>query len=444
MRAPRERFASRLGIVATMIGAAVGLGNVWRFPYMVGRYGGVAFVMVYLILAFTIAIPALMAEWSLGRETRKGTVGAFQAAGLPGGKWAGWLFFATMIGASGYYTNAIGWVGYHMLAEVLTPFGRPLNGAHILPPDEGLDARSLGLQMAASWTIVIAASLVLTKGLRQGIERVSRWLTPLLFVGLLVLIARSVTLPGAGAGLREFFQFDPSSLSGAVVVAALGQVVFSVGLGGIFMVVYGSYLDDGEPLGRLAVTTVTGDTLAGIMAGLAIFPAVFAFALEAGSGPGLIFSTLPEVFGRIPLGWLFGATFFGALLGVSFLSAIAGYEVIITGFTDNTGLGRRAATWTCAGLVAAVGVPPMINLRVFLPWDLTFGSGAQTLGALTAVVTVGWAISRSAALAQLAGPDPGPFHRLLHAWIRYAIPTAMITVGLWWLLTDALGAVQGV
>jgi NSS family neurotransmitter:Na+ symporter len=444
MTVPRERFASRLGIIATMIGAAVGLGNVWRFPYMVGRYGGIAFVMVYLLLAVTIAIPALMAEWSLGRETRKGTVGAFEVAGLPGGRWAGWLFFITMIGASGYYSNAIGWVGYHMVAELLTPFGRPLDGSHILPPEEGLDLRSFGLQIAASWTIIIAASLVLLKGLRRGIEHISRWITPILFLGLIVLIVRSVTLPGAGAGIREFLHFDPTSLSGAVVVAALGQVVFSVGLGGIFMIVYGSYLDDGEPLGRLAVATLAGDTQAGVMAGLAIFPAVFAFGLEAGSGPGLIFSTLPQVFAQIPLGWIFGATFFGALLGVAFLSAIAGLEVVITGLTDNTRLDRRTATWTTALVVMAVAIPPMINLRIFVPWDLTFGSGAQTLGALTAVVTLGWALSRSAALAQIAGPDPSTFHRLLFAWIRYVIPAAMIAVGLWWLLTDVLGAVQGV
>jgi NSS family neurotransmitter:Na+ symporter len=144
------------------------------------------------------------------------------------------------------------------------------------------------------------------------------------------------------------------------------------------------------------------------------------------------------------MGWLFGTTFFGALLGVSFLSALAGYEVVITGLTDNTGLSRRAATWTTAAVVMAVAIPPMINLRVFVPWDLTFGSGAQTLGALTAVVTVGWALSRSAALAQLAGPNPSTSDRLLYAWIRYVIPGAMVTVGLWWLLTDVFGAIQGV
>jgi NSS family neurotransmitter:Na+ symporter len=444
LSAPRERFASRLGIIATMVGAAVGLGNVWRFPYMVGRYGGMAFVLVYLLLAAAIAMPALMAEWTLGRETRRGTVGAFEAAGLPGGKWFGWLFFVTMIGAAGYYTNAIGWVAYHMLAEVLTPFGRPLDGAHILPPEQGFDLRSLVLQVVASWTIIVAASLVLVKGLRRGIERTSRWITPVLFTGLLILIARSLTLPGAGAGLRDFLHFDPSALSGAVVVAALGQVVFSVGLGGVFMVVYGSYLNDKEPLGRLAFITVGGDTMAGLMAGLAIFPAAFAFGLEPGSGPGLLFSTLPEIFGRMPVGWLFGTLFFGALLGVAFLSAIAAYEVAITGLTDNTKLDRRAATWITAVAVAAAGLPPMLKLRVFVPWDLTFGSGAQTVGALTAVVTVGWALSRSAALAQLGGPDPSPAHRALYVWIRFAIPAAILSVGLWWLLTDVLGTVQGI
>lgn len=137
----RETFTSRFTLLATMVGVAVGLGNVWRFPYMVGRYGGAAFVLLYLAFAVVIGIPALMAEWTLGRHTRRGTVGAFQRAGLPGGRVLGWIFFGVVTAATAYYTNAIGWMVFHGLAGLLTPLGAPLVGGDILPPNEGFSLR---------------------------------------------------------------------------------------------------------------------------------------------------------------------------------------------------------------------------------------------------------------------------------------------------------------
>jgi NSS family neurotransmitter:Na+ symporter len=283
---------------------------------------------------------------------------------------------------------------------------------------------------------------VLLRGLRSGIERVSRIVTPLLFVGLLVIIVRSLTLPGAGEGLRWYIlRFDPSDLTGGVALAALGQVVFSVALGGTFMVTYGSYLNPDDKLGRNAIWTVAGDTGAGLLAGLAIFPAVFAMGLEPGSGPGLIFETLPRVFAQIPGGWAFGTLFFLALGGAAYLSAVAAFEVLIAGLTDNTSLDRRRATWTVAALVFLLALPPMINMRIFVPWDLTFGSGFQTLGALVAVVAVGWALKRGAVLGELAGGDPSRSTLLLYYWIRFVIPAAIVAVGVWWLLTEVLGVV---
>lgn len=432
--AGRERFASRVGVVLSMIGVAVGLGNVWRFPYMLGSYGGSAFLLVYLAAALLIGVPALMGEWALGRHTRRGTVGAFERAGFPGGHGVGWFFFAVVTAATAYYVNVIGWVAWHGLVEASTPLGRPWEGAWILPPDRGFVARSMILQAALTTSVVGACVLVLRRGLRRGIERASRILTPLLFGGLLVLIIRSVTLPGSAEGLRWLLDVDLAALTPAVVLAALSQVIFSLALGGTFMVVYGSYLDEDERLGPNAVFTVLGDTGAGLLAGLAIVPAVFALGMEPGSGPGLLFATIPEMLARVPGGWAVGAVFFVALGGAAFLSAVAAFEVLVAGLTDNTSMSRSRAVTIMALGVLLLAVPPMINMEIFIPWDLTFGSGMQTLGALVAAVAFGWALDRGRALEALASGSPTALHRGLHLWIRFVIPLAILTVGGWWVV----------
>ncbi len=435
----REQFASRLGVVLSMIGVAVGLGNVWRFPYMVGSFGGGAFVLVYLATALLIGVPALMAEWALGRHTRRGTVGAFERGGLPGGRAVGWFFFAVVTAATAYYVNVIGWVGWHAVVELTAPLRPSISGAWILPPDLGVDLRSLLLQGVATTAVIGGCVAILLGGLRRGIERTSVVLTPLLFVGLLVLVVRSLTLPGAGEGVRWLLDFDPGAITPTVVLAALSQVIFSLALGGTFMVVYGSYLTDDEVLGRAAIFTVLGDTGAGLLAGLAIVPAVFALGMEPGSGPGLLFATLPRVLAQVPAGWLVGALFFVALGGAAFLSAVAAFEVLVAGLTDNTQLPRRSAIWLMAGSVLLLSIPPMINMRIFVPWDLAFGSGMQTLGALVAALTFGWALDRARALRALASGEPTAFHRVLHLWIRFVLPGAILAVGAWWVVETLLG-----
>jgi NSS family neurotransmitter:Na+ symporter len=431
----RETFATRLGLLATMIGVAVGLGNVWRFPYMVGRFGGAAFVLLYLFFALIIGVPALMAEWSLGRETRRGSVGAFQRAGLPGGKWLGWLLFAGVTAATGYYCNAIGWVLYHAGSELVG-----YDGSAILPPEAGFSGRAFLTQLVTTGGVVLGAVTILLRGVRKGIEGISRIFTPLLFVTLLILIVRSLTLPGAGQGLEWFIlKFRPQDITAQVTMAALGQVVFSLALGGTFMVVYGSYLDDKVRLGTNALLTVAGDTGAGILAGLAIFPAVFALGLEPGAGPGLIFQTLPAIFSSVPAGWVFGSLFFISLGGVAFLSAVAAFEVLIAGLTDTTNLSRKRATYIMAGVVFLFSLPPMINMKVFLPWDLAFGSGLQSGGVLLAVVAFGWAMDRQAALRQLGGEEL----RVLHLWIRWVIPAAILSVAGWWAVTEVIPFFSG-
>ena len=295
MSAKRETFVSNFGLLMTMIGVAVGLGAVWRFPYMVGKFGGAAFVLFYLAVVLFVGIPALMAEWTLGRYTQRGTLGAYEKGGFPGGRYVGYFLFFIVFCATGYYSTALGWVLFHALGEFLSALGIGLNASSILPPQEGFNLTSMILQMVMTGIVIFTCGLVLVRGLRKGIEKVSRWIVPSLFTILIILIIRSLSLPDASKGLQWYLGgFRFSELTPSVLAAAMGMAFFSMSLGGTFMVIYGSYLDRKTPILKNAVFTGIGALTAGLLAGLAIFPAVFSFGLEPSSGPGLIFSTLPQ------------------------------------------------------------------------------------------------------------------------------------------------------
>jgi NSS family neurotransmitter:Na+ symporter len=423
----------------TMIGVAVGLGAVWRFPYMVGKFGGAAFVLFYLVVVFFIGIPALMAEWILGRHTHRGTLGAYEKGGFPGGKYIGYFLFFIVFWATGYYSNALGWVGFHAIGELVNALGGDLDAGAILPPQMGFDLRSFLLQLLMTAVVIFTCGIVLVKGLRKGIEKTSKWIVPTLFGILVVLIFRSVTLPGAERGIQWFlggFRFDAWEPS--VMAAALGMAFFSLSLGGTFMVIYGSYLEKKSPISKNAGLTGIAASIAGLLAGFAIFPAVFAFGLEPSSGPGLIFSTLPKTFDLMPAGWLFGLLFFAGLFGAAYLSDVAAFEVLVGGLLDNTKWKRkRAVIWVCA-TVYLLAIPPMINMQVFVPWDLTFGSGMQALGSLLAVLTAGWFIKRYAFLEELHAGKKF-FRSLLYWWLRIIVPAAILFVGINWLLESVFG-----
>lgn len=418
----------------TMIGVAVGLGAVWRFPYMVGKFGGAAFVLFYLGVVLFIGIPALMAEWILGRHTQRGTLGAYEKGALPGGKYVGYFLFFIVFWATGYYSNALGWVGFHALGELVNVFGGHLDAGAILPPQQGFDLTSFLLQLSMTAFVIFTCGIVLVKGLRKGIERTSKWIVPSLFVILIILIFRSVTLSGAKQGIDWFigsFRFD--ALKPSVMAAALGMAFFSMSLGGTFMVIYGSYLEKKAVISKNAVFTGIAASLAGILAGFAIFPAVFAFGLEPNSGPGLIFSTLPKTFDLMPAGWLFGLLFFVGLFGAAYLSDVAAFEVLVGGLLDNTKLDRKRAVFLICAIVYVLAIPPMINMKVFVPWDLTFGSGMQVLGSLLAVVTAGWFIKRYEFLKEL-NVGRSFFQTFLYWWLRIIVPASILFVGINWVL----------
>lgn len=442
---PRETFASRLGTLATIIGVAIGLGNVWRFPYMVGKFGGAAFVLFYILVSVVIGVPALMAEFALGRFTRRGPVGAFALSGLPLGTAIGWFFFVVVTAATGYYTAVIGWVLYYAIGQLALGLHIPLDPSAILPPDTGFNAKSFVLQLVCTGVVILTCAVVVIKGLRAGIERASKIVLPTLMIVILVLMVRSLTLPGAMEGVRWYIlKFRFADLTPNVMVAAIGHAIFSLSLGGTFMVVYGSYLDAKESLAEPAIWTVIGDTGSALLCGFAIIPAVFALGLEPTSGPGLIFATLPKAFAAMPFGALFGCLFFVGLFGAGYLSDVGAFEVLVAGLTDNTKLTRTRAVWIVSAAVFILAIPPTINNAIFVPWDLTFGSGMQTLGSLVAVLTVGWCIKRSNALRQLGAHGETAAPAWLYYWIRFGIPAAIGGTGIWWLLSSVFNKVTSV
>jgi neurotransmitter:Na+ symporter, NSS family len=441
----RETFASRFGTLMTIVGVAIGLGNVWRFPYMVGKFGGAAFVLFYVLVSVVIGVPALMAEFALGRFSRRGPVGAFAAAGLPFGRAVGWFFFIVVTAATGYYTAVIGWVLYYAIGQLATALHISFDASAVLPPDTGFVVKSFVLQLVCTGAVIVTCALVVTKGLRGGIERASKVVLPILLIVILVLMVRSLTLPGAMAGVRWYIlKFRFVDLTPAVMVAAIGHAIFSLSLGGTFMVVYGSYLDPNESLARPAIWTVIGDTGSALLAGFAVIPAVFALGLQPTSGPGLIFATLPKVFAAIPAGGFFGCLFFIGLFGAGYLSDIGAFEVLVAGITDNTRIARSRAVWLVSAAIFVIAIPPTINNRIFVPWDLTFGSGMQTLGSLVAVLTVGWCITRSAALRELGARGERSAPMWLYYWIKFGIPAIIGGVGVWWLLSSVFGKVSAV
>ncbi len=445
MSEARETFASRFGGLMTIVGVSVGLGHVWRFPYMVGKFGGAAFVLFYTLVSVVIGVPALMAEFALGRHTRRGPVGAFQLGGLPLGRYVGWFFFFVVTAATGYYSAVIGWVLYYTVGQVAMVAHVPFDAAAILPPDHGFVLKSFLLQLACTGVVILACAVVVLRGVRKGIEVVSTIVLPAMTIVTILVMIRSLTLPGAMAGVRWYLlEFRFADLTANVMAAAIGHAIFALSLGGTFMVVYGSYLHADENLARPALWTVIGDTGSSLIAGLAVIPAVFAFKLEPASGPGLIFNTLPRVFAAMPAGWLFGSLFFISLFGAGYLSDIGAVEVLVAGLTDNTRLTRKRAVWVMSAACFILAIPPSVNNAIFVPWDLTFGSGMQTLGSLLAVVTLGWCLNRAAALKELFGAGEKPVPMWVFNWIRFGIPVIILGVGAYWLLTQVFRTFSGV
>lgn len=426
---PRETFVAGWGTVLTTAGVAIGLGNVWRFPYMMGSYGGAAFVLLYLALVVAFGIPALVCEQALGRATRRGPLGALRTAGLPGASFWGWLLLVTVTMAASYYGVVVAWVlDFAALAAV----------GHGAEPGGFTELTASPMRQVPALVATVAATcLILHLGVRRGIQRVSRTVLPVFFLLFLVLIGRSLTLPEALPRLLAYLTPRWSQVTGEVVLAALGQAFFSLALGGTFMVIYGSYLSPAERLPRTATATALTDVAAALLAGLVVVPAVLALGLDMESGPSLLFIVLPEVFGRLPAGAVFALLFFLSVFLVALLSLMAAYEVVVAALVDHAGWSRGRALAVLGVTQLVLSVPALLSPGSYIGWsDFVWGSTMQVLGGGVTVVALTWSYGRGRLLSEVARETVGVerIHPWLVIWVRWVIPVgilATLAYG-WW------------
>jgi len=394
--AHREHWGSRIGFILAAAGSAVGLGNIWRFPYITGKYGGAAFVLVYLALIFIVGFSVMLAEMAIGRKAQLNAVGSFQK--LRGGAWpiVGWMGVLAGFMILSFYGVIGGWtIKYFiwsftgLMGDAAAGKAGDVFGAFVTNTPQVIMYQAI-FMLITIWVVY--------KGIGEGIEKYCKILMPALFVILLILIVRSVTLEGAGKGLEFYLKPDFSKLTGESFAAALGQAFFSLSLGMGCMITYGSYVDKQTTLPGAAIQVCVIDTMVAILAGLAIFPAVFAFGVDAGAGPGLTFVTLPSVFAKMAGSSIWSTLFFLLLFIAALTSAISLLEVVAAYVIDK-GWARPKAAVIMGLLIFALGVPSAMSLtgapkiagKDFLDaMDFLSSNVLLPLGGVFIALFVGW------------------------------------------------------
>jgi NSS family neurotransmitter:Na+ symporter len=361
MAGARGTFGSRFGFILAAAGSAVGLGNIWGFPTKVGQGGGAAFVLIYLVCVVLICAPIMIAELAVGRRSGKDPVGAFSVI-KPGTNWwlAGLLGVLAGVGILSFYSVIAGWtIAYIYFAATGAVAGDSAATGAFFGEFVANPTVSIGLTLVV---LAITAGTLLG-GVREGIERITKALMPMLLVLLVLLVIRAVTLPGAGAGLAYYLNPDFSKVDFRVFNAALGQAFFSLSLGMGAMITYGSYLSKTENMTRAAMWVVLVDTLVALMAGFIIFPAGFSLAGfdPASSGPGLIFVVLPQLFATMPGGHLVGGAFFVMLTMAAITSTISLLEVPTSHLIDSHGWARKKAVIVLTGVTFVLAIPSALS-----------------------------------------------------------------------------------
>lgn len=364
----RDGFKSKFGIIAAAAGSAIGLGNVWRFPYMTGKYGGAAFLIIYLICIVIVGFPVLLSELIIGRRSQKNVVDAFHTL-RPGSKWyiSGAIGLTASFVIMTTYCNIAGWTLKYITLSITNQFSG-LSAEQITTNFNGFTA---GVWQPIIFALVIMsiAGVIVAKGVHNGIEAASKVIMPALVVMLLMLVGRAVTLDGAMKGVKFLLMPDWSSVNGATILAALGHAFFSVSLGQGIMVTYGSYISKKENLLTTAASVCVADTVIAIFAGLAIFPAVFALGLQPDSGPSLIFITLPNLFNQMPGGALFAVIFFVFLSFAAISSIISNVEVVVAYLVEKRNMKRYKAAFAVTTAITGVGLLSALSLG---PWKTKF------------------------------------------------------------------------
>ncbi len=440
----RAHWGTRLGFILAVAGSAIGLANVWKFPFMVGRHGGSAFIIVYLLALATIGFPVFVAEVLIGRDAQSNPKTAFNKLGGKGWAYAGAGTILTGFIVSAFYSAVAGWVlGY--LIEALR------GGFSTLHTVEQASQHFHTLVGTWWWGLlfhvcfITLASGVLYLGVRGGIERCNKIFMPALFILLVVLVIRGVTMPKGDVGLAYLLSPDWSLITPGVVLAALGQAFFTLSLGQGTMVTYGSYLESRENLISSCLPAIVMDTMASLLAAVAVFSIVFAVGMEPNSGPGLTFQTLPLAFMQIPLGGLFAVLFFVLIFMAALTSEISAMEPTIAYLTDEWGLKRHSAVVVCGLGAMLLGIPCALSYSLLSdvqPFGfpiLDFFDHVATqllipLGGFAAIVLVGWVWGVDNAITHLKQGATDVFKR--HRWLtgyfwfcfKYLSPFLMLMI----------------
>ncbi|MBN2793854.1 MAG: sodium-dependent transporter [Clostridia bacterium] len=369
LKPKRDGFSSKFGIIAAAAGSAIGLGNIWKFPYITGENGGAAFILVYLVCIALIGTPVMLSEFVIGRRAEKNAIGSFKKL-APNTPWflTGWMGVAAAFMILAFYGVVAGWALHYMFMSVGGNFA-DMTAEGVGNYFGGFISQDF---LPVFWQIVfmIITAGVVVGGVKDGIEKYSKIMMPALLIIIIILDVRAVTLPGSSEGIKFLFSPKWDALTGKGVLDALGHAFFSLSLGMGTMITYGSYIGKKEKLGETAVQVTIADTLIALLAGLAIFPAVFAFGIEPSSGPGLVFVTLPSVFNQMWGGQVFAFLFFALLSMAALTSSISILEVVVAYFSEEKGVDRNKATIIFAAIITMFGV--MCSLSLNTTSDITF------------------------------------------------------------------------
>jgi len=433
-RGTGERFTSS-GFILAAIGSAVGLGNMWKFPYITGQYGGAAFFLLFIICLLLVGLPVLLAELSVGRGGRGNASSSLIR--LSGHKLWGGFGFITVLGAFvilSFYAIVAGWTLHYAMLSFTGKLFQSNDFALLFK-----DFNASWMPIFWQFIIMLLTGFIIIKGVSAGIERFNKIFIPGLIILLIILCVRALSLEGAGEGVSFFLKPDFSKLTAESVLVALGHAFFSLSLGMGTIMTYGAYVDKRQSLGKATVAIGVGDLIYAFLAGMIIFPTTFSFGLEAGQGPGLVFVALPAAFSAMPLGWLFGGLFFLLLAFAALTSTVSLLEVPVAFVRETFGWSRRFSVIILTLLCFLVGVPSALSLGGNVPW-LTFGGKSffawvdfvcsnivLPLGGLVVTLFVGYAWKGAAEESGLSSW----WLRLWMFMLRYVAPILVLLVFLY-------------
>ncbi len=431
---PRENFGGRAAVIMALAGSAIGLGNIWRFPYMVGENGGAAFILVYILATLLLLLPIFLAEAVIGRRSRANAFGAMKTlAPHSKWKWTGLFAVITPMIVLSYYSVVGGWaLGY---------FGNSLTGGFLQGNPEALHGVFASF-LGSSWKPIVCftaflaiSCLIVAGGVKSGIEKFSKYCIPVLFLMIVTMAVFSLSLPGAGEGVRYLVKPDFSKLTASAVAAAVGQGVFSLSLGMGIVITYSSYVKPSENLVASGAGTAIADLLFALLAGFAVMPAVFAAGIEPAAGPGLVFETLPYIFAKMGvelplLSSVAAFLFFAALLIAALTSSISLAEVGVAYLVEERGLKRGWACLITFLVTWLVGVSCVYGPGVLDFLDSFSSNVLMTLGGLLCVIFVGWIMPKQDVQDEITngGTVNRRTFRLLYFLMRYLAPLAVVSI----------------